>query len=261
MKDQIEKTKKIFKDGFEILEDYFKEKRSDTIYESEKEAKKGKVALAKFSKGLIGKTEEVNFRILIGEEKVIGDHIYEAVFNSEKKSPKIYIYKLEKGKPSDTILTSFKDKDWDGYKKVEEFKSLTEFLEEIYKEGVYYEGKKEKKEDALNKLIKGLKRSLEAVQADEQERCGEGSERAKRIGQIVAAAAVTTVVSAVLTPAAGVVAAELMSGGTISGDVIGAAGEAAAEGVKNLADPAAVARKIAQKAATKGRKIPGLRDN
>ncbi len=60
--------------------------------EEEKKGNKGKVALAKFSKGLIGKTDKINFRILIGQKKEIGDFIYEAVYLSDKKEPKIYVY-------------------------------------------------------------------------------------------------------------------------------------------------------------------------
>jgi len=70
---ESDKAKNIFKDAFDVLSDYFEEKRSDIVLESEKKAKKGKVALAKFSKGLIGKTDKINFRILIGQKKEIGD--------------------------------------------------------------------------------------------------------------------------------------------------------------------------------------------
>jgi len=63
---EVDKAKKVFKEAFDVLGDYFEEKRSDTIIEKEKKAKKGKVALAKFSKGLIGKTDKINFRLLIG---------------------------------------------------------------------------------------------------------------------------------------------------------------------------------------------------
>ncbi len=66
---EINLAKKVFKDGFNALSDYFNEKRSDTVVENEKKVRKGKVALAKFSKGLIGKTDKVNFRILIGYKK------------------------------------------------------------------------------------------------------------------------------------------------------------------------------------------------
>ena len=70
---EIDTAKKVFKKGFNALSDYFEEKRSDTVVEKEKKAKKGKVAVAKFSKGLIGKTDKINFRILIGQKKELGD--------------------------------------------------------------------------------------------------------------------------------------------------------------------------------------------
>ena len=89
---EIDKAKKVFKDAFDVLNDYFEEKRSDTVMEEEKKAKKGKVALAKFSKGLIGNTDKINFRILIGNKKEIGDFIYEAIYLSDKKEPKIYYH-------------------------------------------------------------------------------------------------------------------------------------------------------------------------
>ncbi|GAH58256.1 unnamed protein product, partial [marine sediment metagenome] len=60
MVDEIKKAKKVFKDAWDALDDFFEEKRSDTIMEKEKKAKKGKVALAKFSKGIIGKTNQIN---------------------------------------------------------------------------------------------------------------------------------------------------------------------------------------------------------
>jgi len=69
---EIDKAKKVFKDAFDVLNDYFEEKRSDIVMEDEKKAKKRKVALAKFSKGLIGKTDKINFRILIGNKHKIG---------------------------------------------------------------------------------------------------------------------------------------------------------------------------------------------
>lgn len=113
MGDEVKNAKKVFIDAWDALDDYFEEKRSDTIYEKEK---KGKVALAKFSKGLIGKTNQINFRILIGEEKELGDHIYEAVYMDDKKEPYIYDFAINKGRPVNTILTNFKDDGWDGYK-------------------------------------------------------------------------------------------------------------------------------------------------
>lgn len=81
----------------------------------------------------------------------------EAVYLSDKKEPKTYVYQVNKGKPCNTILANFKEVDWNGYKKVEKYKSLTKFLEDAYKEGIYYKGDKEKKEEALNRLIKGPK--------------------------------------------------------------------------------------------------------
>ncbi|MFX1315935.1 MAG: hypothetical protein ACFE9T_08735 [Promethearchaeota archaeon] len=254
---EIDKAKNLFKDAFEALSDYFEEKRSDIIIEKEKKAKKGKVALAKFSKGLIGKTDKINFRLLIGQKKEIGDYIYEAVYLSDKKEPRIYVYQVNKGKPCNTILTNFKEDEWNGYKKVEKYKSLTKFLEEAYKEGIYYKGKKEKKEDALNRLIKGLKRSLEAIEDDEKSKKGGMSPTAKKIAKVVAIAAVTTVASAVLTPAAGIIAQELAGGGSITGDVLGQAADAAVQGFQNLADPANIAKKAITKAITKGKDIPG----
>ena len=136
---EIKKAKKVFKDAWDALNDFFEEKRSDTITEKEEKAKKGKVALAKFSKGMIGKTNQINFRILIGQEKEIGDHIYEAVYMDDKKEPYIYDFAVNKGKPINTILTNFKDDEWNGYKKVKKFKSLTKFLEHAYKDGIFYE--------------------------------------------------------------------------------------------------------------------------
>ncbi|UCC20620.1 MAG: hypothetical protein JSV62_04850 [Promethearchaeota archaeon] len=254
---EIDKAKNIFKEAFEVLSDYFEEKRSDTVTEEEKKAKRGKVALAKFSKGLIGKTDKINFRILIGEKKEMGDYIYEAVYLSDKKEPKIYVYKINNGKPCNTILLNFKEDDWNGYKKVEKYKSLTKFLESAYKDGIYYKGKKEKKEDALNKLVKGLKRSLEAVEDDEKAKKGEKSPIAIKIAKVVAVAAVTTIVSAALTPAAGIIAQEIAGGGSITGDVLGSAAQAAGEGLKSLADPVSLAKKVVTKAITKGKDLPG----
>ncbi|MFX1363689.1 MAG: hypothetical protein ACFFCE_09225 [Promethearchaeota archaeon] len=254
---EIDKAKKLFKDAFDVLNDYFEEKRSDTVLEDEKKAKKGKVALAKFSKGLIGTTDKINFRILIGNKKELGDFIYEAIYLSDKKEPKIYVFNVTNGKPCNTILTNFKEEDWNGYKKIEKYKSLTKFLESAYKDGIYYKGNKEKKEDALNILIKGLTRSLEAVGDDEKSTKGEDSPIALKIAKFVAVAAVTAIVSAALTPAVGVIAEELIGGGTISGDVIGQAGDAAVQGLKNLVDPTKLVKKGITKVITKGKDIPG----
>jgi len=257
MEEEVNNAKKIFKEAFDVLNDFFEEKRSDTVMEDEKKAKKGKVALAKFSKGLIGNTDKINFRILIGEKKEIGDNIYEAIYLSDKKEPRIFVYKVNLGKSCRTILTNFKEEDWNGYKKIKKYSSLTKFLETVYQDGIYYEGKKEKKEDALNRLIKGLKRSLEAVEDDEKAKKGEKSPIAIRIAKVVAIAAVTTIVSAALTPAIGVIAEEVMGGGAIGGDVMGQAADAAVQGLKNLVDPTKLVKKGITKAITKGKDIPG----
>ncbi|MFX1256652.1 MAG: hypothetical protein ACFFAN_02250 [Promethearchaeota archaeon] len=255
MKDEIQVAKKVFKNAWDVLDDFFEEKRSDEVLEKEEKAKKGKVALAKFHKGMIGNTNQINFRILIGEDKEIGDHIYEAVYMSDKKEPKIYDFEINKGRPIKNILTNFKDKDWNGYKKVHEYKSLTKFLEHSYKNGIFCKGKKEKKEDALNALIKGLQRSLKAVGEDVKDKKGANSETAKNIAKVVAIAAATTIVSAALTPAAGVVVAEVAGGAPLTGEILGQMGQAAIEGVKGLSDPATLARKAAQKAITKGKSL------
>ncbi len=255
-KKEIDKAKKIFKDAWDVLDDFFEEKRSDTIMEKEEKAKKGKVALAKFSKGMIGKTNQINFRILIGQEKEIGDHIYEAVYMDDKKEPYIYDFMVNQGKPINTILTNFKEDDWNGYKKVKKFKSLTKFLEHAYEDGIFFEGKKKKKDDALDLLIKnGLKRSLEAVGDDSEDKYGIDNEKAKKIAKVVAIAVATTVASAALTPAAGVVVAEVAGGAPVTGELVGQAAQAAVEGVEKLADPATIARKAAQKALTKGKSL------
>jgi len=86
LKEEIDTAKKVFKEAFDALNDFFEEKRSDTVIEKEKEANKGEVALAKFSKGLIGNTDKINFRILIGEHKEFGDHGYEAIYLSYKNT-------------------------------------------------------------------------------------------------------------------------------------------------------------------------------
>ncbi|MFX1376275.1 MAG: hypothetical protein ACFFA0_10710 [Promethearchaeota archaeon] len=254
---EIDKTKKVFKEAFEVLEDYFEEKRSDTVIEKEKKAKKGKVALAKFSKGIIGKTDKINFRILIGQKKELGDYIYEAVYRTDKKEPRMYLYQVNKGKSCNVILMNFKDNDWNGYKNVQKHKSLTKFLEIAYKDGIYYKEKKEKKEDALNRLIKGLKRSLEAVEDDEKSKKGNSSPITKKIAKVVAVAAVTTIVSAVLTPAVGIVGEELVGGSTIGGDALRQAADAAVQGLKNLTNPTKLVKKVATKTITKGKDIPG----
>ncbi len=44
---------------------------------------------------------------------------------------------------------------------------------------------------------------------------------------------------------------------SISGDVLGQAGGAAIQGLKNLADPTKLAKKVITKTITKGKDIPG----
>ncbi len=254
---EVNKAKKVFKDAFEALSDYFEEKRSDIVTEKEKKAKKGKVALAKFSKGLIGKTDQINFRLLIGQKKEIGDSIYEAIYLSDKKEPKIYVFDVNKGKACSTILTNFKEENWNGYKKISKYKSLTKFLETAYKDGIYHKGKKEKKEEALNTLIKGLKRSLEAIGEEEKEKGRGAGPIAKKIAKVVAVAAITTIISVVLTPALGVIVQEVVSGGSITGDLLGSAAQTAGEGLKSLVDPAELAKKVVKKVITKGKDLPG----
>ena len=253
MKEEYKKTNKIFKDAFDALNDYFEEKRSDTITEKIEKAQRDEVALAKFSKGMVGKTNKINFRILIGQEKEVGDHVYEAVYMDDKKEPYIYAFTVDKGRPINNILKGFKEEDWNGYKKVEKFKSLEKFIDYAYKDGIYVKKKKEKKEAALVKLIKGLKRSLEAVETDEKEKSGGAmSPTAKKIAKVVAITAVTTVASVILTPAVGIVAQELAGGGQITGGVINQAGQAALEGAKSLVDPVNLAKKVVKKTVFKG---------
>ncbi|MFW9875589.1 MAG: hypothetical protein ACFFG0_21005 [Candidatus Thorarchaeota archaeon] len=254
---EVDKAKKIFKEAFEVLSDFFEEKRSDTVIEKEEKAKKGKVALAKFSKGLIGKTDKINFRILIGQKKELGDYVYEAIYLTDKKEPRIFVYEVNRGKPCNIILLNFKDDEWNGYKNIQKCKSLTKFLEAAYKDGIYYKGKKEKKEEALNRIIKGLKRSLKAVEDNEKSNKGGSSPIAKKIAKVIAVATVTTIVSAVLTPAVGIVAEELVGGGAVGGDVLGQATDAAMQGLKNIADPTKLAKKVVTKTITKGKDIPG----
>ena len=254
---EVKQAKKVFKDGWDALNDFFDEKRSDEIKEKIKGGRRDEAAMVKFSKGLVGKTNQINFRILIGEDKEPGDWIYEAVYLDDKKEPYLYMFQVDKGRPIKNVLKNFKEEDWNGYKKVKKFKSLTKFLEYAYKEGVYHKGKQEKKEDALNVLIKGLKRALETVGEDVKDKKGADSPTAQKIAKVVAIAAVTIVVSAVLTPAAGVLVGELAGGGGITGDVIGQAGHAAVDGLQRLADPANIVKKVAKKVVTKGRKLGG----
>ncbi len=126
--------------------------------------------------------------------------------------------------------------------------SIIAFLLRLFtcRSGIYYNTKKEKKEEALNILIKGLKRSLEAVADDENAKGRGASPIAKKIIKVVAVAAVTTVISAVLTPAVGVIAQEVAGGGSITSDVLGSAAQAAGEGLKNLADPVKLTKKVVQ---------------
>lgn len=257
MEKEVKQAKKVFKDGWDALNDFFDEKRSDEITEKIKGGRRDEAAMVKFSKGLVGKTNKINFRILIGENKEPGDWIYEAVYLDDKKEPYLYMFQVDTGRPIKNVLKNFKEEDWNGYKKVKKFKSLTKFLEYAYKEGVYHKGKKEKKEDALNALIKGLKRALEAVGEDVKEKKGADSLTAQKIAKVVAIAAVTVIVSAALTPAAGVVLGELAGGGGISGNVIGQAGQAAVDGLKSLTDPVNIAKKVGKKIVTKGRKLGG----
>ncbi len=126
-----------------------------------------------------------------------------------------------------------------------------------YREGIFFKEKKEKKENALNILIKGFKRSLEAVGDDEKSKKGSNSPIAMKIAKVVAIAAVTTIISVVLTPAIGIVAEEIAGGGAITGDILGQAGDAVMQSLKSLADPAKVVKKVITKTVTKGKDIPG----
>ena len=254
MDKEVKQAKNLFKDGWDALNDFFDDKRSDEITEKIKGARRDEVAMVKFSKGLVGKTNKINFRILIGEDKEPGDWIYEAVYLDDKKEPYLYMFQVNKGRPIKNVLKNFKEDDWNGYKKVKKFTSLTKFLEYAYKEGIYHKGKKEKKEDALNALIKGLKRALEAVGEDIKDKKGADSVTGKKIAKVVAVAAVTMIVSAALTPAAGIVVGELAGGGGVTGDLVGQVGQAAVEGLEKLADPVNLAKKVARKAITKGKK-------
>ena len=152
---------------------------------------------------------------------------------------------------------NFKEEDWNGYKKIQKYKSLTKFLEVAYKDAIYNKGKTKKKENALNVLIKGLKRSLEAVGEKEKAKGGGSSSIAKKIAKVVALVAVTTIVLVVLTPAVGIIAQEVVEGGSITGDVLGSAAQAAGNGLKSLADPVGLAKKVVKKVITKSKDIPG----
>ena len=58
----------------------------------------------------------------------MGDSIYEAIYLSDKKEPKIYVFEVNKGKACNTILSNFKDENWNGYKKTQKYKTQ-KFLE------------------------------------------------------------------------------------------------------------------------------------
>jgi len=73
----------------------------------------------------------------------------------------------------------------------------------------------------------------------------------------VAIAAVTTIVSAVLTPVVGIEAEELIEGGIVGGDVLGQAADAAMQGLKNIADPTKLVKKVVTKTLKKGNDLPG----
>jgi len=245
---EIKKAKSVFKEAWDSLDDFFKEKRNDTVVEKIKKAQRDEVALVKFKKSMGGKTNQINFRILVGSKKEPGDTIYEAVYKEDKKEPLIYVYDVDKGRPIKNVLKNFHDEDWNGYKKTKKYKSLTKFLESVYKEDIYYKGKKYKKEDALNILIKkGLKRSLEAVAEDVKEKHGDDHPLALKILKVVAITAITTIAMAALTPAAGVVLSNIQAGGGIGGSVLGDAASAAAEGLQSVVDPTKIVKKIASK--------------
>ena len=253
----MNKAKKVFKEAWEALNDMFDEKRSDTVMEkAHKKAKTDEVALAKFKKSFLGTTNQINFRIHVGYKKDVGDRIYEAVYMDDKKEPYLYVFKIDRDKRSiKKLLKDFQEPDWKGYKKIKKYKSLTDFLEYAYESGVWHKKEKLKKDESLDVLIKGLKRSLEAINEDVKEKKGANSETAKKIAKVVAIAAVTTVASAALTPAAGVIATEVATGGNITGNVVGEAAQAAGEGLQSLADPTNIGRKAVKKVATKGKSI------
>ena len=57
MEEEVNQAKKVFKEAFKVLDDFFEEKRNDTVYEKIKKAKTDEVALAKFDKSLFGTTK------------------------------------------------------------------------------------------------------------------------------------------------------------------------------------------------------------
>ena len=85
-----------------------------------------------------------------------------------------------------------------------------------------------------------------------KERHGEGHPLAMKIAKMVAIAAVTTIISAALSPAAGIVLQNIQAGGGLGGNVLGEAASAAAEGLKSVADPLKLAKKAVTKTITKG---------
>ncbi len=260
MKEEINKVKKLLDDAMDVLKDFFEEKRSDTVFEKKKDSKKDKIALIKFSKSLIGSTNKINMRLKLGNKKELGDYVYEMELNENDKEPVFYIFTLNQGKPVKTIVGAFKDENWNGFKSVKKLKSTKKFLEYIYEKGIYIKGKKEKKEDALKVVVKALESRLKSVQSDVEEQQGSSHPLAVKIAKVVAIAAVTTIVSAALTPAAGVIAQEVVGGGAITGDVVGQAAEAAAQGLQSLTNPAELAEKVVKKGVSKVSKLPISKD-
>ncbi|TXT60598.1 MAG: hypothetical protein BAJALOKI2v1_90012 [Promethearchaeota archaeon] len=260
MKKEVNSAKKVFKDAFDVLDDFFDERKKDIIEEKDKHSKKGKVALIKFSKSFLGKTDKIHFRILVGKKKEWGDRVYEAIYLGDKDKPYIYYFKVRRDKSLKKILKDFYFPDWEGYKKYEEFSSLDDFLEDAYENGIYYKGKKVKKVAALDALVDGITRSLEAIGEEVKEEKGVDNETVKKIAKVVAIAALTTVVSAALTPAAGIVVQEVAGGGSITGELIGQATKAAVQGTQQLFDPTNMAQKVIKKTISKGLKLPISRE-
>lgn len=48
---------------------------------------------------------------------------------------------------------NFKEEGWSGFKNIKKFKSLTKFLESVYKEGIFSKGKKRKSSEYFDKGI------------------------------------------------------------------------------------------------------------
>jgi hypothetical protein len=256
LRKEVENAKEVFKYAFDVLDDFFEERKKDIIEEKDKHSKKGTIALIKFSKSFLGKTDKIHFRILVGRKKKWGDRIYEAIYLGDKDKPYIYYFKVKRDKAIDKILKDFYFPDWEGYKKYEEFSSLDDFLEDAYKNGIYYKGKKVKKVAALDALVDGVTRSMEAIGEEVKEEKGVDNETIKKIAKVVAIAAISTIVSATLTPAAGVVVQEIASGGTLSTQLISQATDIAVQGAQNLVDPTQLAKKVVSKTITKGLKLP-----